>query len=399
MHNGCTRSIRLILSIWLSLGICTPLFANQTPIKEAQELLAQGSVDEAIASLRRTIAADPQNADAHLLLGSVLALQGVRGESLEQLQEAVRLRPYSAVAHNRLGSALSRFVEMDAARQEFEKAISLDPRLAEAHIDLSLVLAQQGDLDAAGAHLDRAIAIEGNSLQAANAHYLRSRIWAAKDQVENTRRELESALKLRPDYAEAWSDLGFVRRAHDPKGAETALERSIAIDPKSALAQYRLGQVYLENGKTTDAITHLKIALSYTPDDRATLYSLARALGKAGRIAEADAVNKQITEQLEARHHASDVGWQASELNSEGIELQEAGDVKSALVKYKAAVDLDPTGFGFRLNYALALCRVGQWQDAVAELHEVLRVDPNNADAQKALYIATDQVVKVQQSQ
>jgi len=43
------------------------------------------------------------------------------------------------------------------------------------------------------------------------------------------------------------------------------------------------------------------------------------------------------------------------------------------------------------LNYALALCRVGRWRDGIAELREVLRVDPDNADAAKALYIAVDQ--------
>ena len=62
------------------------------------------------------------------------------------------------------------------------------------------------------------------------------------------------------------------------------------------------------------------------------------------------------------------------------------------MAKYRAALDLDPAGYGFRLNYALALCRLDRWQNGIAELREVLRVDPDNADAAKALYIAVDHV-------
>ena len=87
--------------------------------------------------LRQTIAADPNNIDARVLLGTTLALQGVRGEAIEQLAEAVRLNASSATAHNEFGMVLSRFVEMKAARQEFERALELDPGLAEAHVNLS----------------------------------------------------------------------------------------------------------------------------------------------------------------------------------------------------------------------------------------------------------------------
>lgn len=375
--------------------LCVPLFAQQASVHHAEDLIAKGSVNEAVDVLRLVLADEPENADAHLLLGTVLALQGARSESIEELKTAVRLRPDSAVAHERLGSALSRFVEMNLARQEFERATELDPNYAQAHVSLSLVLAQQGELDAAGAHLDRAIELQGNSAAAAYTHYFRSKVWAGENQVEKALAELDVAVGLRPDFAEAWSDLGGVRRiARDSEGAEKALAKSVALDPENALAQYRLGQVELENGRTGEAIQHLQIALQYAPDDRATLYNLMRGLRKAGRSAEAEVINDRFSKLLQAGHHASDVGFAASELNSEGIELEKSGDIESAVGRYKAALGLDPTGFGFRLNYALGLCRLGRWQEGAEELQMVLKVDPDNADARKALYIAADQVTK-----
>jgi tetratricopeptide (TPR) repeat protein len=304
----------------------------------------------------------------------------------------VRLRPNSAGAHNQLGMAFSRFLDVKPAREEFEKALELDPDLAEAHVNLSLLLAQAGELGPAGQHLDRAIELQGNTRAAAYAHYLRAKVWAGQDQNEKAMAEFEKAVQLQPDYAEAWSDLGGMRRlALDRVGAVQALERAVALKPDDALAQYRLGQLYLQEGRAVKAVEHLKKALSFTPDDRATLYNLMLALQKTGRSEEAKPVEARMAELQRQSDRASEVGLAATGLNSEGIQLEKSGDVRGALAKYRAALDLDPTGFGFRLNYALALCRLGRWQDGVVELREVLRLDPDNADAAKALYIAREQ--------
>ena len=371
---------------------CTALLAQgQSSLERARELVSKGSFDKAEAMLRQTIAADPNNIDARVLLGTTLALQGVRGEAIEQLAEAVRLNPSSATAHNEFGMVLSRFVEVKAARQEFERSLELDPGLAEAHVNLSLVLAQAGELAAARDHLDRAIELQGNNPKAAYAHYLRAKIWAAQDQIDKAMVELQRALHLRPDYAEAWSDLGGMRRlALNNAGAIGALQRAVALKPDDALAQYRLGQLYLQDGQAFKAVQHLKQALFCTPNDRATLYNLMLALRKAGRSEEARPIEKRMAELQHQSDRASEVGFAASDLNSEGIQLERLGDIRAALAKYRAALDLDPTGFGFRLNYALALCRLGRWRGGIVELREVLRLDPDNADAAKALYIAVD---------
>ncbi len=169
---------RMMVVGLIAVLACSELLAQgQSSLERARELVSKGSFDKAEAMLRQTIAADPNNIDARVLLGTTLALQGVRGEAIEQLAEAVRLNPNSATAHNEFGMVLSRFVEMKAARQEFERSLELDPGLAEAHVNLSLVLAQAGELATARDHLDRAIELQGNNPRAAYAHYLRAKIW------------------------------------------------------------------------------------------------------------------------------------------------------------------------------------------------------------------------------
>ncbi len=367
------------------------LAQGQSSLERARELVSVGSFDKAEAMLRQAIAADPSNIDARVLLGKTLALQGVRGEAIEQLAEAVRLNPSSATAHNELGMVLSRFVEVKAARREFETALELDPCLAEAYVNLSLILAQAGELVAAGDNLDHAIELQGNRPKAAYAHYLRAKIWGAQDHIDEATVELQRVVRLRPDYAEAWSDLGgMLRLALDNARATEALQRAVVLKPQDALAQYRLGQLYLQEGHPFKAVEHLKQALFYAPNDRATLYNLMLALRKTGRLAEAKPIEQRMVELQHQSDRASEVGLAASGLNDDGIQLERSGDLRAALAKYRAALDLDPTGFGFRLNYALALCRLGRWQNGIVELREVLRLDPDNADAAKALYVAID---------
>jgi tetratricopeptide (TPR) repeat protein len=368
------------------------LRAQQTPLEKAEALLSKGATEEAVAVLRQIVADDPSNVSAHSLLGTALALVGERGESINEMAAAVQMRPASATVHNQYGMVLSRFLETKAARQEFEKALELDPALAGAHINLSLILAQAGELSAAGDHLDSAIKLQVDAPAAAQAHYLRAKIWGAQNQIDKSIEELEKSIQLRPEYAEAWSDLGGMRRlALDSDGAVQALEKAVALNPHDSTAQYRLGQLYLQDGETLKALDHLKVALLGDPSDVASLYSLDRALRKAGRLEEAKPIENQLAELRAKSDHASTVALAASRLNDEGIAMEKSGDVRAALAKYRAALDLDPTGTGFQLNYGLALCRLGRSEDAIAELREVLRLDQDNQEAAKALYIAIDQ--------
>ncbi|PYT27583.1 MAG: hypothetical protein DMG57_17690 [Acidobacteria bacterium] len=384
-----------MIQVTLCLVCAVHALAAQPSLDQVRELLSKGSRHSAVAMLRRIVAADPRNADAHIMLGTTLALEGSRSDSIQQLTEAVRLKPDSAEAYRALGMALARFVETKAAREAFEKAIELNPRLAGAHLDLSLILAQSGEWSLAREHLDRAIQIQGDTPAAARAYYLRAGIHGEQNELEAALADLERAVQLRPDFAEAWSDLGAVKRnLLDDAGALTALERSVRIDPKNGKAQFRLGSEYLHGRKPHLAVEHLRQALRLDPDDRATLYNLQMALRANGQGEEAKRVEARIAELLRQRSLASKTAIQAAKLNNEGVEMEKTGNLHAALERYRAALELDPEHGGFRLNLGLVLCRLGRWDEGIAEIREVVRRYPDNAEATKALYIALEQRLK-----
>jgi len=362
------------------------LLAQRTPVEEAWDLLAKGERKQAIRVLHEIIKANPRDADARLVLGSALMEDGERAESIAQLSEAVRLRPRSAEAHNALGEAFNNFGETKAARGAFEKAVGLDPKFAEASVNLGLVLVQAGEFSAAAGHLDRALARLGTSPEAANPHYLRAKVYTEENEVEKAAAQLKEAVSLRPDFAEAWSDLGQARKTLlDDPGALAAFQRAVELSPGDAVAQYRLGAEYLHEAKTQEAIQHLQEALRLNPENQSTLYSLQLALRADGQLEQAAQVKKTLADLLRKRDKASEDALTAVQLNNQGADREKAGDLRGALEKYRAALDLYPEHVGIRVNVAAALLRLGHRSEGISELREALRRDPGNTVVKEAL--------------
>lgn len=380
----------------LLLALCPCLLCDvPSEMQKAQDLLARGSLPQAVAVLRQVVRDDPGNSDAHLLLGNALALQGLRAQSLKEIETAINLSPNSAKARNQLGVVLSRFLETDAARKAFEDALSLDSDFAEAHVNLALILAQTGELSLAHQHLDSAIALYGATRPAARAYFLRAKVWSAQGDNDNAILDLEKATEVSPGDADAWFDLSQLNSSKGSvSGAIAAAQKAVDLEPRNAQMQSWLGRLCLENDDAALAVKHLQAARSLGADDKATLYSLARALRVNGKLEDSKQVEEQVEKMQRLSTQAGKVLFAASGLNEEGLRLEHSGDLTGALDKYHAAVDLDPTGYGFRLNYGLALCRIGKWQEGIVQLQEVLKQDPDNADAAKALFIAQEEVAK-----
>jgi tetratricopeptide (TPR) repeat protein len=383
---------RLVVFALLSLS----LPAQRSPVEDAWQLLAKGQRPQAIRLLQEIIRSNPRDADARLLLGSVLQEEGDRNGAITQLTAAVRLRPNSAEAQNALGEAFHVFGDDESAHPLFEKAVALDPAMAPAQLNLGAILAKNGDLAPAAAHLDRAIALlsrkPSQNEDLAYARYLRAKVYTAQGDVPKAAAELQQAVSLRAEFPEAWSDLGAARKTLlDDSGALAALERAVSLAPDDAVAQTRLGAEYLVQGNAHLAVVHLQEAARRDPENQSTLYSMQRALREDGQAEQADAIRKKLAEMLRQKDQADQNSVAAIQLNNQGADLEKADNLTAALEKYRAALVLLPDHAGIRVNFAIALLRLGQWQQGLAQLREAIRREPDNALWKAALEDALTQ--------
>ncbi len=94
-------------------------------------LSQQGREEEAIASLRAAIEADPKNAAAYDALATIFVQQGKLEEAESTYRLIIRNQP-SAAAHHELAQVLERLGRTDEARREMETAEALSRSAREA---------------------------------------------------------------------------------------------------------------------------------------------------------------------------------------------------------------------------------------------------------------------------
>jgi len=388
------------VALFALLAVCGAALRAEpaADLGEARRLIAAGAAQEAADLLEKRVEAAPEDAEAHLLLGTARALLAQRTASLEALRRAVSLRPRWAAGHHALCMGLARFGETEAAQASCEAALEADPELAAAHVNLGMILAAQDRLAEAEDHFTKALARKAQPEAEAQTLYLRGRLRRQRGQVEAALRDLEGAVGLRPDFAPAHLQLGLARiDGTDHDGAVRALQRAVELEPESADARYYLGSQLLRGGDAQRAVPHLRVAAAHRPDDRDVIYALGRALRATGASEEATELLRALSRASRGRAISDADIREAGRLNNEGIELEEKGDHAGALARYQAAVEIHSQDPHFRKNLGLALCRLERWEEAKAELREVLRVTPGEPDALKALYIALERAPDTEQ--
>ena len=385
-----------VYSVVLLAVLCpSSLTAQSSQLAQARKLFAAGSYDRASRLLEDSLKTQPNNADIHLLLGQTYVLEDRRMDAIQQFARTLELRPDSASTYNALGTALNRFAEFEQARKAFERAIVLDPRLPDAHVNLAMSLAQSGDLTGAEQQLQTTIQLRPDGKTAATAHYLLAKIFTGDGPSQDSQRaldELGAAVRIEPQDQEAWLALGRLRRdMNDESGTLAAFEQAVACDPHDPDSQYELGSEYLSQDNARRAVVHLELARKAMPSvTLAVLYKLDRALRAQNRVAEAKQIQTQVQALLAQDVQANQHFVESQTFENEGIALEKQGDIAKALAKYHTALELNPQQSRFRLNYALALCRLDRWREGIAEMNEILQNDPGNIEARRALYIAED---------
>lgn len=360
-------------------------------IEAAKALIPTGKLNEAIELLRKTVASNPREADAYLLLGTALALVPLRSEAIAALAEAVRLRPDHARGHFMMATALARFGEYPQARASFERALQLDPTLLEAHVQLAMVLGASGEVDAAIGHLSSAIDGYGESVTAAQALFLRGTLYQEQGHGDKAVSDFEQSIRVQPASPKPYLALGILRgQRGDVAGGLDALKKAVELAPADPEAQFRLGSLYLRSGQAVSAVPHLREAVRLRPGERARLYALARALQASGEVDAAAPILQELARLSQAQTADEEKLLESGRLNNEGVALEAQGQFAEALERYRAAVHISPGEVSFQRNLALVLCRLSRWEDAIPELRAVLRAVPGDPDATKALDVALE---------
>jgi tetratricopeptide (TPR) repeat protein len=312
------------------------------------------------------------------------------------------------------GQVETRLAHHEVAARLLHEAVRLEPQSVPARLALADALLDSNDLD--GAAREYASLTSGHS--GPHAHYGLGRVLEARGEHQQAIGELQTAIRLYPEFGAAWYALGMAQRnsgqpeaarqslaraqqygarwpavddplmarvgalrddaaAHadrgltlqkqgDVAGAIAEYEAAVAADPGLGSAHANLIALYAQRGEWTNAEAHYEAALKAGTALAEAHYNFGTCLAMQGKPdAAADAFRKALA--VNPRHAGA---WSGLARLAEM-----SGRIAEAEASYRKASEQSPADPEIRFNIARMLIARRQYRDAIAELEPIVAAD------------------------
>ena len=278
------RKVIFTLCAGLMLAACNAAPAPAAPTAESTTMAAPATAPATVSPLAAEIEA---------------LKAGDAARAMESLQKYLSTAPASAEAHLLLGQVYLREDRKADAEKEFAAGFSLDPA---ARLPLETQNADEvflsGNAHANLNQLDEALAAYEETLKLnpnkAGAYTNIGVVYYQLGKLDEAIAQLKKALEVDPKDAETTYMLGaaYVQK-QDLVEAETAFTQALELNPDLAAAHIGLGNVYLLNKQFDQAAAALQKAIQLQPESPEAWLALGQAYaGQNNRVEAARALNQ-----------------------------------------------------------------------------------------------------------
>lgn len=154
----------------------------------------------------------------------------------------------------------------EKAAAEFQEILKTDPNNAAASRGLGYAYLQKGNFKDAGEYFKRAAAADSKDPR---VHYYSAMLMTRDgslnrhEELPVITRELETAISLDPNFADAYTLLAFAAaQSGEPAKALADMQKAVTLSPRNDEYRFDLAQMYLNNQKFDDAISLLKVLIN-----------------------------------------------------------------------------------------------------------------------------------------
>jgi tetratricopeptide (TPR) repeat protein len=302
-----------------------------------------GRIRDAVSEAQDILKRDPQNLEAHRLLGHIYLrslgdMQGGSGSdnvlklAIDQYEQIVKLDPKSMDDHMMLGRLYQADNQLQKAEAEQKTAVNLAPDSEDAVMALAMLYNEQGDSNKAAQTL---AAVPENNRSAK----LYSLLGATYDQQKDYTKAIDAyqhAIALDRDNLDAIR--GLADSLLNSGQTDKALQQYKVIadaNPEDARTYIRMAEIYRKQGKLDVAIQNLKKASSLVKDDERISYELAEIYQAQGRY---DDATQQLQNLLKSSEKA-DNKYTQEDQDNRAIFLERLGSVYRDNNNEQAALD------------------------------------------------------------
>lgn len=305
----------------------------------AECFYALNEYDEALSSVQFAMTYKKNDSDLQNLHGFILIGLGKIEEARKQFSAVLQKFPNSPEARFGLAEIEIFQGKLYAASDMYKETLSRQGENRKALLSLALVSYEAGNNSMAEEYIKKALQFHGDNPQ---VHYFVAYLKALSGDMETAEGRLNSAIKLKENYDEAYALLSSV--LYSQKRYEESIKISdirIARRRNRSDAWYLKTLCLLKLDKIDEAMTSAKVGLSIEPDDE-----VMRALLEETAIKHLnfeDSFRKKLSE-----YHAT-----------RGIGFAKRNMSEHALFEYRRALKVYPYDVESRESYAQLLLRLG----------------------------------------
>jgi tetratricopeptide (TPR) repeat protein len=258
----------------------------------ARAYLQADKPEQASAALNEAITANPNFAEAILLLAEINLRTGKAAPAISPLEGLLKKKGDLRRAQILLADAYRSTGRLDDAAAIFRQQITQSPQNAEAYVLLGVIQEEQKKPEDARRSFEKALELDPAKLLALSK--LVDLDLAAKD-FDRAMGRVQQQMQKAPNSGSSYLLKGRVLAAkREWPEAEAALKKAIELDPNLAPAYDLLVGIYLEAGKSDQAVRELEAVLVKSPQNRGALITLASIEEKKGDYPKARDVYEKL---------------------------------------------------------------------------------------------------------
>lgn len=265
---------------------------------------------------------------------------------------------------------------LSEAEKLYREIIKEIPEQPDALHYLGLIYMNKGDNRQAESYIKKSIQHSGNPIYYSNYGLLLSRQLKHEQAVEQFRK----AATLRPDYAEAWYNLGFsYTELGDLNAAEEAYNKAISCRQNYVKAMFGLLRVQEALNRKKEADDTIKQLISISPESASMYYNLGLILQYAGGQNNIRKAYEYLSRANELEPNSLEIHYALAKL------LEEANNTDTALDIYRKILEIEPEYQDIKLSYAQCLLKTDRVNEAEKEIMKILEQSPDNIPSQAVL--------------
>jgi tetratricopeptide (TPR) repeat protein len=296
------------------------------------ELYAKtGRIRDAVLEAQDILKKDPNNLEAHKLLGRIYlrSLGDVQSGSgsdsvlklaIDQYEEIIKLEPDNVDDHLLLGRLYRLNNDLRKAESEFKIAVKLQPDSEEAVTTLAYLYNEEGD----SARAAETLSAVPDAARSAKLYSALGYTYEQRKEYKPAITAYRKAIELDRDNLDAIR--GLAQNLLNDGQTDAALEQYKIIaesNPEDAQTYLRMAEIYRRNGQFDLALENLKKAESMVQDSMEVPYNMAAVYQAQGRYDDA----AQILQELVKKTDKPDNSYSQSEKNNRAVFLERLGTV------------------------------------------------------------------------